>query len=311
MKLQELFKSADFDKMFEYIVKFDHKMADSRFGFLVAYDMLCNMKLDGDYEKLEIVPNPYKDDEGENQEFYAWCSELEGCRWENVIGCEVVYSPELPAIPPRDMIAGICLWHLTFYGFSPEERDNHFEDIYEDDSSENKEPEYVEDIISEETKRLRPNPAGEEDEYDKLWPIYHDTYMKELETLVNQGDKYGQYFLGHEFMHGYGGTKIDLKRALSLISASASQGFLKAQIVLAYCYEKGIGTDVDFDKAREQYKLAAKSTNGRGVPEEYLAFLEARVENYDEALHWFKEAQLKGNKNVNPYILYLEKKYRD
>ena len=30
MKLQELFKSADFDKMFEYIVKFDHKMADCK-----------------------------------------------------------------------------------------------------------------------------------------------------------------------------------------------------------------------------------------------------------------------------------------
>ena len=44
MKLQELFRKCDFDKMFEYIVKFDPKSEGSRFSYLVAYELLCYME---------------------------------------------------------------------------------------------------------------------------------------------------------------------------------------------------------------------------------------------------------------------------
>ena len=43
MKLQELLRKCDFDKMFEYIVKFDSKSEGSRFAYLVAYELLCDM----------------------------------------------------------------------------------------------------------------------------------------------------------------------------------------------------------------------------------------------------------------------------
>ena len=64
MKLQELLKTADFDKMFEYIVKFDHKTEGSRFGFQVAYELLCDMELpdEEDCGETEVVHNPFKDD---------------------------------------------------------------------------------------------------------------------------------------------------------------------------------------------------------------------------------------------------------
>lgn len=69
MRLQELLKTADFDKMFEYIVKFNHKMAGSRFGFQVAYELLCDMELPNkeDCGEIEVVPNPFKDDKEENK----------------------------------------------------------------------------------------------------------------------------------------------------------------------------------------------------------------------------------------------------
>ena len=39
MKLQELIRKCDFDKMFEYIVKFDSKSEGCRFAYLVAYEL--------------------------------------------------------------------------------------------------------------------------------------------------------------------------------------------------------------------------------------------------------------------------------
>ena len=44
MKLQELLRKCDFDRMFEYIVKFDPKSEGSRFSYLVAYELLCDMR---------------------------------------------------------------------------------------------------------------------------------------------------------------------------------------------------------------------------------------------------------------------------
>jgi len=185
----------------------------------------------------------------------------------------------------------------------------HFDDMLEEGSSEGKEPEYVFQIISEKTKQLRPDPVNlEKSEYKKQAAIYDEALMKELEDLANQGNKYGLFFLGDELLRGHKARVRDVKRAFSLISASANQGFLKARIALANLYEYGIGTDINLDKAREQYKLASESENGRGKPEEYLAMLEVREENFDEALHWFKQALQKGNKGVNSYIWYLEKK---
>ena len=49
---------------------------------------------------------------------------------------------------------------------------------------------------------------------------------------------------------------------------------------------------------RAMFKQAGQSEKGHGKPEEHLAMLEVDEENYDEALHWFKEAQKKGNRTV-------------
>jgi TPR repeat protein len=78
--------------------------------------------------------------------------------------------------------------------------------------------------------------------------------------------------------------------------------------MLAFCYEYGLGTEVDLDKARSLFKQAGLSEKGHGKPEEHLAMLEVNEENYAEALRWFKEAQRKGNRTVKSYIWYLERK---
>ena len=53
------------------------------------------------------------------------------------------------------MIAGICLWHITFYGFNPDEEEETFNNMGKEDSSEDG-PAFMVDILSEETKALQP-----------------------------------------------------------------------------------------------------------------------------------------------------------
>ena len=118
-------KECDFDRMFEYIVKFDPKSEGSRFSYLVAYELLCDMEAEEGRE-YDVVPNPYaKESEGPASEITVWCSDLEGCNWQKALGAEMNFCPEAEQVP-LDMIAGICLWHITFYGFNPDEEEETF-----------------------------------------------------------------------------------------------------------------------------------------------------------------------------------------
>ena len=307
MILQELLRKGDFDKMFEYIVKFHPKSEGSQFAYQVAYELLCDMKAEegGEYD---VVPNPYaKKEKGAASEITVWCPYLEGCNWQKALGAEMNFCPEAKKVP-LDMIAGICLWHITYYGYNLDEQKETFKNMREEESPQD-EPAYMEDILSEETKELRPDLVElEYKEYDRQFRIYRKAYMKELTDLAEHGDRYGQFFLAEEYREGVHKKHIDLKKAFSLYLASAEQGLYSAQVMLAFCYEYGIGTGVDLDQARAMFKLAGQSENSHGKPEEHLAMLEVDEGNYDEALRWFKEAQRKGNPTVKSYIWYLERR---
>ena len=104
--------------------------------------------------EYDVVPNPYaKESEGPASEIIVWCSDLEGCNWQKALGAEMNFCPEAEQVP-LDMIAGICLWHITFYGFNPDEEEETFNHMGEEESSEDG-PAYMVDILSEETKALR------------------------------------------------------------------------------------------------------------------------------------------------------------
>ena len=302
MKLQELFKQTDFDKMFDYIVKFHPKSENSWYGYRVAYELLCDMEPEGNGE-VDVVPNRYAKEEGDS-EFIVWCPDLEGREWEIAVGSELNFCPEAEGVP-LDMIAGLCLWHLTFYGFTPEEKERAFGEMTGEDA-EDDEPKYVSDILSEKTNALRPDlPKLDQETYDRQYEIYRAAREEELNALASQGDKYGLYFLAEAY--GRGKNK-DLEKAFSLYRASAEQGFSRARNMLAIFYENGIGTERNLDKAREQYRLAMEAPYSRGIPEENLAHLELREGNYADAVYWFKEAAKKGNNVGKSYIWFLETK---
>jgi hypothetical protein len=241
MKLQELLRKGDFDRMFEYIVKFHPKSEGSRFSYLVAYELLCDMEAEYDGRKYDVVPNPYaKEAKGTASEITVWCSDLEGCNWQKALGAEMNFCPEAEKVP-LDMIAGICLWHITFYGFNPDEEEDFFNNMLEGNSPQD-EPMYMVDVLSEETKALRPDLVKLElKEYERLFRVYRKAYMKELNDLAEKGDKFGQFFLAEEYRRGVHGKYINLKKTFPFYMASANQGFYRAQVMLAFCYEYGLG----------------------------------------------------------------------
>ncbi len=52
---------------------------------------------------------------------------IEGCEWEVALSKEVVVEPEITASLYE--IAACCLWHTSFYGFTPQQRKEVFQEI--------------------------------------------------------------------------------------------------------------------------------------------------------------------------------------
>ena len=68
-----------------------------------------------------------------------------------------------------------------------------------------------------------------------------------------------QGILGVCYFSGKGGLKIDLSKAISLISKSAEQGHIAAKAFLATCYEQGKGVKKNKEKAFSLYREAANA----------------------------------------------------
>ena len=49
MKLQDIFRNSDFEKVFDYICKIDPKSKGSKFSYMTAFEYLCDMKAQSGY----------------------------------------------------------------------------------------------------------------------------------------------------------------------------------------------------------------------------------------------------------------------
>lgn len=125
MKLQELLRKRNFDKMYEYIVKFDPYSEGNRFAYLAAYDLLCIMEAKEGRE-YKIYSNSHALMHDNSKEITpVLCSDLEGSNWKKALGAEMVLCSEVENVP-LDIIAAVCLWHITYYGFTPEDQKTMF-----------------------------------------------------------------------------------------------------------------------------------------------------------------------------------------
>jgi len=296
MKLQDIFRKSDFDKVFDHIIKIDPKSRGSKFSYMTAFEYLCDMKAQSGYQ-IEFKDSTYEN----APDIKIACAELNGYPWKMAIGGEVIVSRDTP----NDIIAAVALYNLTFYGFSPDERRSQLKKWYGKPTD--GEPQ-EEDLLTDETKALQPDPIElDDDEYDRQYDIYGEAVLKNLRELAQNGDKYGQFYLGRAYDQGLYGLKRDKDEAFRLYQESAAQGYFKAQNNLAQCYEHGSGTAQDPAKAKELYAEASKAPNTLGFPEENLAFLELADGNKEQAIDWFQKAASKGDVVCKQYVWYLQK----
>lgn len=131
MKLYELLESINIDDVIPIIINLYYKDCEYElidYNYKRAYNELINTKVD-------YYPSEYVDSPGENSR-EIWIEDEEGCpdipyaRWIEgelkgslALGKEIVLKCR--KMLSNEELAAICLWHITFYGFTDEERMNY------------------------------------------------------------------------------------------------------------------------------------------------------------------------------------------
>lgn len=129
MTLKELLDSLTFDEIAPYILDI-YKDCDVR-GLLAPY------KQHFDYLRSLVPTDPnlierkearislYKEEDNVHLDAFP----LEGDCWEDSLSKELVVDDEVKASHAE--IAACCLWHLSFYGYLPYQREETFDDMFD------------------------------------------------------------------------------------------------------------------------------------------------------------------------------------
>ena len=133
--LKKLFENIDIDALFEVMkTKVDRRLDKTIFGWRDKWkksiEAIQTLELSHDPDillrPLDIKPYiPFLGD-SKNDWRPCWISQLEGTNWQNSISRPIY---RLPGIDCSDLeIAACALWHLTFYGITPEIQDKYFKE---------------------------------------------------------------------------------------------------------------------------------------------------------------------------------------
>ncbi len=118
LTLRELIMKSNFDRMMEIITDFDPKMSNQGGSFLKAYHYIRDMKLKPHSEDYFLAKY-------DHQYNVPYIGVLEGIRWSEYLGYQVKRDKDLHC--NDTVLAAHCLWHLTFYGYTPEEQRANFD----------------------------------------------------------------------------------------------------------------------------------------------------------------------------------------
>ena len=123
MTVKELFLSVSFDELLPFLEKWESDHLDNIYAFREAYDILRNMKTNIDYHG-EVIISCNKENDDQSIEIIRSDDDV----WENELAKEVIFK-DVNQTDIRE-IAMQCLWEMTFYGFSPTERNNTFDKMF-------------------------------------------------------------------------------------------------------------------------------------------------------------------------------------
>lgn len=124
MTLKELIMKVDFDSLLPYLEKWEKKNLDNIYAFREAYDILRNMEPDKDYRgEVTIITTTREDGTKITQVNF-----LDDNVWEKELAKEFVFPNGMQL--NMEELAMRCLWEITFYGFSPVDREDTFSKMF-------------------------------------------------------------------------------------------------------------------------------------------------------------------------------------
>jgi len=123
MTLKELFERCNFNEIAPFIVKIYPEHKHMLPDYKMAFDILRNMtpEINSDHNIKDIEISLCRDEQDESEPYISVYS-CEGDYWQSSLAKEIVVSDDLHL--SDNEIAAHLLWSITFYGFSPDERDD-------------------------------------------------------------------------------------------------------------------------------------------------------------------------------------------
>lgn len=119
MTLKELLTQVGFDELLPYLEKHEPEHLDNLYDFREAYDILRNMKPANNFEGKIFVE--WHGGEWEDEEKWIGVSPMHDCTWEEDLAKEIVVADDVHLTLAE--LAMHCLWEITYWGFSPDERE--------------------------------------------------------------------------------------------------------------------------------------------------------------------------------------------
>lgn len=142
----------------------------------------------------------------------------------------------------------------------------------------------------------------------KKYPEAFEWFKKAAE----QNHPEAQYSIGKFYYNGYTG-KTDYSEALKWFRKAADNNNYKAHNMIGIMYEEGKGIPQNFNSAFDHYFFAGKMGNAIAQYNIGRLIELEKVSHYSlsksDALHWFKEAAKKGNKDAISKLKDLKESY--
>ena len=129
-------------------------------------------------------------------------------------------------------------------------------------------------------------------------PYTDEEKVERLKKLVEKNGPSAIYNLGCDYRDGSWGYPKDHTKALELFHQAAELGYVEAYCCIGCAYENGTGVEVDEEKAKHYYELAA--LKGCMYSRHNLGLVEEKAGNMDRALkHWMIAVRSGYSKSLN------------
>ena len=117
MTLKELLKQVSFDELLPHLKKHEPEHLDDIYYFREAYDILLGMEPDKDFKEEARVE--WSGGEYEGEQKWIGVYHLDDNVWEKELAKEIIVADDVHLSLAE--LAMHCLWEITYWGFSPSE----------------------------------------------------------------------------------------------------------------------------------------------------------------------------------------------